>query len=619
MSGTSSLALPPGTRIESFEIRDVLGAGGFGITYKAWDHQLQCDVAIKEYLPSDLATRSSDHVTVTILDQTEDRTEGFASGLEKFLEEARILARFKDPNLVSVKQFISVNGTAYMVMDYEKGLSLAQRMRDDPPPVPNEFLNRLATRLLRALATVHEHRILHRDIKPGNIYLREDGDPVLIDFGSARERLHGRRAQELTSMVTLGYAPHEQYHRRGNQGPWTDLYALAATLYFCATGSKPADGMERYLAIQDGNADPLLPCSRIAAGLYDANLLAAIDWMLQVAVERRPPNAAAVLDVVEGRVSAPATAEVARPGTDEEATVLLERTEVIREPARGPATPVPARRLKLLAAAGAAAVLVVALFTTVYVSGRVASGASAAFAALASGALGTDVTVDSARYSLLDNELQLDGVKVANPGGYPEGAVFETRLTLSPGSRWWWRDANPVFERVTIGQVTAHLALSADRQSANVRDFLKSLPTATYGEPRVLVHDLELGPVAVQIPPDATGESGETVMLDAPSLPVPVPDSPASATGLVERVARAVAGAADDALNARHLLATKAPPAATATRADAGPRSTAATPQQPQAAPGKAVDTVEQKGRSVLDWIKRKLDEPPNRKVLPND
>ena len=290
---THQHALQPGTRIDTFEIRTVLGAGGFGITYKAWDHQLECDVAIKEYLPSSLAVRDADQVTVSVISDADDDTVSYESGLNKFLDEARILARFKHPNLVGVKQFLSANGTAYMVMDYEQGSTLAQRFAKYPPPHDEKELRRLLECLLAGLSVLHENAILHRDIKPGNIYIREDGDPVLLDFGSARRCIAEHKTQEMTSMVTFGYAPHEQYHARGHQGPWTDLYSLGATVYYCATGEKPADGMERYLAVQQGDGDPLQPVAEVAPAL-DATLAAVLDWMLRVFPDDRPRSVAQV-------------------------------------------------------------------------------------------------------------------------------------------------------------------------------------------------------------------------------------------------------------------------------------------------------------------------------------
>jgi len=620
MSGTPTQALKPGTRIESFEIKDVLGAGGFGITYKAWDHQLQCDVAIKEYLPGDLATRGEDQVTVTVLEQTEELTEGFHTGLEKFLEEARILARFKDPNLVSVKQFISVHGTAYMVMDYEQGNSLAQYLRANPPPVSPEMLERLATRLLRALTTVHDSRILHRDIKPGNIYLREDGDPVLIDFGSARERVYEKRGQELTSMVTLGYAPHEQYHRRGNQGPWTDLYALAATLYFCTTGTKPADGMERYLAMQDGGPDPLLPCSRLAAGMYDARLLAAIDWMLQVTIERRPPSARAVLDVIEGLAESPApeSRDTATTGPDE-ATVLLERTEVIRE--RTPVTPAPAVRRPPLAAliAGGAAVLLLAGAGAAYVgAGRIEAGVSQSLAEAASRVLNTPVTLGPVHYALLANEVHIDRFEIGNPPGYAPGAMLSARLVLAPEGRWWWAGEQTVFRRVEARDVKARIELSENREHANIRDFLNELqpPAAADAElPRASVRELSLGELQLTLPPVATGKEAQSLVLDGIELAHVDSRQATGAAELIVGAVQAFLGAANRQIDERRMLATASRRSAPVTRAAPGNGAGNTKP----AAPAKPAAEPASPKRSVIDWLKRKFDEPPNREVFPGD
>lgn len=337
MENTHENALKPGTRIRSFEIQNVLGAGGFGITYKAWDHQLECEVAIKEYLPNYLATRSSDRITVTVLPRSEDDNNSYKNGLKKFLDEARTLAKFRDTSVVGVKQFLSANGTAYMVMDYERGRSLTDYVKNSPPPLPEEELKRTLTRLLGGLSALHTNKILHRDIKPDNIHIRDNGDPVLLDFGSARQAAPEKGSLELTSMVTLGYAPYEQYHKRGNQGPWTDLYSLGATTYYCLAGKKPVDGMDRYLAKQEGWPDPLRPAEELGRGHYRVGFLRVIDWMLRIPVEDRPQNTQAVLDVLENRAKIPApqttneevitvTPVESRRSSDDEKTVILEPT-----------------------------------------------------------------------------------------------------------------------------------------------------------------------------------------------------------------------------------------------------------------------------------------------------
>jgi len=269
-------ALRVGSRIDSYEIASILGVGGFGITYKGYDHDLHCDVAIKEYLPSSLALRNADGATV-IPKSNEDRKH-YEYGLKRFLEEGRVLARFKEPSIVRVSRFLEQNGTAYLIMDYEDGESLAEYLQKTGVLNEREILD-IFIPVLEGLRAVHGKEFLHRDIKPGNIYLRKKGPPVLLDFGAARQSL-GEQTRALTGMVTPGYAPFEQYNSRSRQGPWTDLYALGATLYHCIAGRAPTESPDRIAALQEQDADPMKPAIAAGAGRYRTAFLETIDWML---------------------------------------------------------------------------------------------------------------------------------------------------------------------------------------------------------------------------------------------------------------------------------------------------------------------------------------------------
>ena len=236
--------LPIGTLLHNGEyiIGKVLGRpGGFGITYLAWDTRFDIKVAIKEYLPFQIAARAADGTSVSI--HTQDYRADFEFGLDKFLEEAKTLAQFRHPNIVRVLNFFRENGTAYMVMDYLEGESLAEYLaRVGTLTVPDA--EAIIRPLLDGLSHIHAKNILHRDIKPANIYLTREGQAILLDFGSARQSFRNL-SKSLTAVVTPGFAPWEQYHRKGKQGPWTDIYACAATLYFMVTGIVPPDGTER--------------------------------------------------------------------------------------------------------------------------------------------------------------------------------------------------------------------------------------------------------------------------------------------------------------------------------------------------------------------------------------
>jgi len=288
--------LATGTRIDCYEVGRVLGVGGFGVTYQGYDHTLSRDVAIKEYLPSGVALRTGDGITV--VPKSDQDQEFYSYGLDRFLEEARILAKFREHSIVRVTRFLEGNGTAYLIMDYEDGQPLNAYLKAQKSLSEDRLLSILVP-LLHGLGEVHGKGYLHRDIKPGNIYLRRDGSPVLLDFGAARQSLGGP-TRAVTSMVTPGYAPIEQYNTTGKQGPWTDFYGLGATLYRCVTGVSPAGAPDRIMALQAGDADPLVPASTLADGQYSNELLKVIDWMLRCNVADRPADVSAILAVLPG-------------------------------------------------------------------------------------------------------------------------------------------------------------------------------------------------------------------------------------------------------------------------------------------------------------------------------
>jgi serine/threonine protein kinase len=309
-------ALSPGTRIEAYEINNVLGVGGFGVTYKAYDHTLQRDVALKEYLPTGLAIRTSDGTTVT--PKSENDAESYEYGLKRFLDEARTLAKFREPNIVRVLGYMEAHGTAYFVMDYEDGESLSARLKK-AGTVSEDELCGIMVPILRGLRAVHAQKFLHRDIKPGNIYLRRDGSPVLLDFGAARLAL-GEQSRAMTGMVTPGYAPFEQYFSRGKQGPWTDIYGIGATIYHCVTGLAPVAATERVAAIQDGEVDPIGDITRLINQKYTEPFLRSVKWMLQPNAKDRPQTVNQVLEILAQERGKDAHARTEDPAAREEDT-----------------------------------------------------------------------------------------------------------------------------------------------------------------------------------------------------------------------------------------------------------------------------------------------------------
>ncbi|MBU0655161.1 MAG: SEL1-like repeat protein [Gammaproteobacteria bacterium] len=283
-------ALKPDSRLESFVVQEVLGAGGFGITYKAYAEHLGAYVAIKEFFPVDNAVRKDG---VTVAPRSSKDQEFFQYGLDAFKEEARTLARFAGhPNIVHVYHYLEANGTAYMVMQYEQGQTFGQWLQTHPTPSQEQLLTLLIP-VLDGLREVHKQNYLHRDIKPDNIYIRSDGRPLLIDFGSARQTL-GSRSRSLAIVLSEGYAPTEQYSRNGDLGPWTDIYAIGASLYYAVryshTHEHPPAATERSYAHMQGQPDPREPAINIGRGRYSPHFLQAIDWALACMPKDRPQN-----------------------------------------------------------------------------------------------------------------------------------------------------------------------------------------------------------------------------------------------------------------------------------------------------------------------------------------
>ncbi|MGE0559379.1 MAG: protein kinase [Burkholderiales bacterium] len=273
-------ALELDSTLQEYRLTAVLGAGGFGMTYLAWDSNLEKKVAIKEYLPGDLALRALDGSVVPV---STDHQHDYSWGLERFIQEARTLARFSHPHIVRVSRYFEANGTGYMVMDYEDGEPLNQLLKRMPRPDEAE-LRRIVLPLLDGLAAVHAEKFLHRDIKPGNIFMRANGTPVLLDFGAARAA--GGATRSLTAVLTPGFAPLEQYATDGKQGPWTDIYAMGGVLYRAVTDKNPPDAVSRL------QGDTLKEGLAAAAGRYGAPLLRAIEWAMAIKPEMRPQSVA---------------------------------------------------------------------------------------------------------------------------------------------------------------------------------------------------------------------------------------------------------------------------------------------------------------------------------------
>ena len=278
-------ALRPGFRLGAYRVARVLGVGGFGVTYLCEHTGLAVQVAVKEYLPNEIAMRDGTEVHPK---SARDR-EGFEWGLSRFLDEARTLARFEHPNVVRVRDCFEANNTAYIVMDYEDGEPLDALLRRHET-LTEAQLHRVLLPVVDGLRQVHAAGFLHRDIKPANIFVRRsDESPVLLDFGSARQAL-GRRSRSVTAIASAGYSPPEQYESDGHQGAWTDIYALSALCYRAITGDVPMEATRRQSQLLRTRTDPLPKLAEAGRKGYSLAFLEAVDRGLRVIEAERPQS-----------------------------------------------------------------------------------------------------------------------------------------------------------------------------------------------------------------------------------------------------------------------------------------------------------------------------------------
>ena len=283
-------ALAPGTRLGEFEILGLVGVGGFGMVYRAYDHSLERDVAIKEYMPTALASRSADVLNISV--RTSGDEETFRTGLESFVGEARMLAKFEHPALVKVFRFWEANNTAYMVMPLYRGMTLKQaRLRMRAPP-SEAWLRKVLWSVLGALKVLHRGKALHRDVSPDNILLQDVGPPVLLDLGAARLAISDR-ARQHTAVLKVNFAPIEQYADVKDmlQGPWTDLYSLSAVVHGLLCNEPP---MPATIRVVNDSMPPFASVARTVAaefGLrYSTEFVTGIAWGLSIRPQDRPQS-----------------------------------------------------------------------------------------------------------------------------------------------------------------------------------------------------------------------------------------------------------------------------------------------------------------------------------------
>lgn len=383
-------ANPEGTWIEEFEIRRVLGQGGFGITYLATEHERTADkaplreVALKEFFPTGFAARIADSRVVPA--DSKNAEETFYAALKAFKKEAQTLVKFDHESIVRVQSVFESHGTAYYAMPYIRGLSLDGLLKQRGTLKEAE-IRQLLLPVLGALEQVHASGTIHRDIKPGNIMLR-DGDqrPILIDFGAAKQLVIEATRSDPTiaptqtlPFVSDGYSAPEQYGSRDPLLVATDLYALAATIHRCIVGKRPPSSVDRALDAAARRPDALQPLAPyVARGEYSRELCAAVEWGLAIKAEERPQSAAAFRDALEGRivppVHEPATTRVPKPIDSTATTVVAEASRTPAPPAPPPSPPQsmppakPEERKKGVAWIPVAAVALVAIIAIAWLA-----------------------------------------------------------------------------------------------------------------------------------------------------------------------------------------------------------------------------------------------------------
>lgn len=285
--------LPAGTRLDDYTIVRTLGGGGFSIVYLATCNGSGEEVVIKEYMPNKLAERDDSRHVIA---QKDSFIERFAHGRRLFFQEAGTLTTLKHPNIVNVINFFRANGTVYMVMDYEEGVNLQSYIQKYKGKLTEQFIFAVFIPLLEGLEVIHQKGLLHLDIKPGNIHLRHGANPLLLDFGAVHEMMHTRQFQP-NQVVTPGYSPIEQLDPGGYVGPWTDIYAIGATIRTCMEGKPPISSPKRR------EKDTMRPATNAFKKRYNQGLLEAVDWAMEVDPMLRPQSVEQLLEMLKKNLS----------------------------------------------------------------------------------------------------------------------------------------------------------------------------------------------------------------------------------------------------------------------------------------------------------------------------
>ena len=281
-------SLPPGTVIDSYVIMKVVASGGFSLIYLAEDEDTQDEVIIKEFLPKKLARRGTGSMVEVIESK---QIDNYNRSRRLFYQEAKAMASLRHPNIVQVRGFFLANNTGYLVMNHERGKNLASYIKKRSGNLSTRFIMTVFPPILDALSLVHSQHMLHLDIKPSNIHLRTGGNPLLLDFGAVHE-LQGNSSRT-GRVVTTGFSPVEQYYQSGNVGPWSDVYAIGASMRACLDGKAPPSAVERH------SKEKLKPAVKVYRRRYPAYLLEAVDWAMEIDYEKRPQNAGELLAALQ--------------------------------------------------------------------------------------------------------------------------------------------------------------------------------------------------------------------------------------------------------------------------------------------------------------------------------
>jgi serine/threonine protein kinase len=532
-------SLPVGTRLAEFELTRTLGEGGFGIVYLALDHSLHRKVALKEYMPSQLASRGAG-TSVSV--KAERYRDTFEAGLKSFINEARLLAQFDHPALVKVYRFWEANGTAYMVMPFYEGQTLKDTLKALPGPPDENWLRGLLLPLSEALKVIHGEQCFHRDIAPDNIILLgAHTRPLLLDFGAAR-RVISDMTQALTVILKPGYAPLEQYAEvpHMKQGPWTDIYALAAVVYFAITRRTPPPSVGRMMG------DTYQPLRQLVAGQYSDSFLHAIDRALSVKPEDRPQSIAQLIAELDQPAPAARATLPDDVGLDDDKTIIRPvRAGASPAPAHDPlagfghATPAPASPTPPRVDAGPAA-------GPATLTNKPASSRTPLYAGL--GALGLAALGVVAYVSLSSAPSKRSTPEVVAPAstlpatpapGATDAAIAPAPAPAAPPAATIASiDPNADFERILAGQ-SAGFKVDVGAKKTQLRIGHDRLSFTLRSERDGYYHVLALGPdgTLVQLMPNAVLtqhriKAGQTITLPGPAMPLDV-SPPAGAEQLL--------------------------------------------------------------------------------------